>query len=108
MESECRRETAASGVVSAGFQHFAQRADARPFPDSRFGQFRCERTVTSTSRAHLDGVKLQAVPARVSAARRAAASGSIAHQHAQIGVFPVLDAAGAAGHHARKPRTPAP
>ena len=79
----------------AGFQHLAQGADSRPFsrPPSSDS---CGANTPSTStslRTPVDRMQLQAPPRprQRRLIRRRRQRQHLAHQHAQIGVFPVLD-----------------
>ncbi len=80
----------------AGFQHVAQRADAEAFSKtSHLGQFWRKYAVDQHQPTRApDGVKLQgrARARQRRRVRRRRQRQHLAHQQAQIGVFPVLDA----------------
>ena len=79
----------------AGFQHFAQRADAKSaFKIVGLGQFWREHAVHQHQPAHArDRMQLQCGAGALQRRRirRSRQRQHLAHQHAQIGVFPVLD-----------------
>ena len=79
----------------AGLQHFAQRADGKPLLQPvQFGKLRREHAVHQHQPAHaLDRLQLhgRCSPLQRGRIRRRRQRQHLAHQRAQIGVFPVLD-----------------
>ena len=92
----------------AGFQHVAQGADGKALLQPiQFGKLWREHAVHQHQPARaLDRLQLHSrcSPLQRSGIRCGRQRQHFAHQRAQIGVFPVLDAAGAAGPHGHRPR----